>query len=50
MKNEAFFKLFITVVVQEFKKNENIPLDFPTTKETINNLIINEYLQQYYFR
>ena len=50
MKNEAFFKRYLLqLVVQEFKKNENIPLDFPTT-ETINNLIVNEYLQQYQYR
>ena len=50
IKNEAFFKRYLLqLVVQEFKKNENIPLDFPTT-ETINNLIVNEYLQQYQYR
>lgn len=50
MKNEAFFKRYLLqLVVQEFKKNENIPLDFSTT-ETINNLIVNEYLQQYQYR
>jgi type I restriction enzyme R subunit len=50
MKNEAFFKRYLLqLVVQEFRKNENIPLDFPTT-ETINNLIVNEYLQQYQYR
>ncbi|WP_166919866.1 type I restriction endonuclease [Flavobacterium poyangense] len=50
LKNEAFFKRYLLqLVVQEFKKNENIPLDFPTT-EKINNLIVNEYLQQYQYR
>lgn len=50
LKNEAFFKRYLLqIVVQEFKKNEKIPLDFPTT-ETINNLIVNEYLQQYQYR
>lgn len=50
MNNEAFFKRYLLqLVVQEFKKNENIPLDFSTT-ETINNLIVNEYLQQYQYR
>lgn len=50
MKNEAFFKRYLLqLVVQEFKKNQNIPLDFPTT-ETINNLIVNEYLQQFQYR
>ncbi|MFV8366822.1 type I restriction endonuclease [Flavobacterium sp. XS1P27] len=49
-KNEAFFKRYLLqLVVQEFKKNQNIPLDFPTT-ENINNLIVNEYLQQYQYR
>lgn len=50
LKNEAFFKRYLLqLVVQEFKKKENIPLDFPTT-ESINNLIVNEYLQQYQYR
>ena len=50
VKNEAFFKRYLLqLVVQEFKKNENIPLDFPTT-ESINSLIVNEYLQQYQYR
>lgn len=50
MNNEAFFKRYLLqLVVQEFKKNEKIPLDFSTT-ETINNLIVNEYLQQYQYR
>jgi type I restriction enzyme R subunit len=49
-KNEAFFKRYLLqLVVQEFKKKQNIPLDFPTT-ENINNLIVNEYLQQYQYR
>lgn len=50
LKNEAFFKRYLLqLVVQEFKKKEKIPLDFPTT-ESINNLIVNEYLQQYQYR
>lgn len=50
LKNEAFFKRYLLqLVVQEFKKKENIPLDFPTT-ESINSLIVNEYLQQYQYR
>ena len=49
-KNEPYFKRYLLqLVVQEFKKNENIPLDFATT-ETINNMIANEYLQQYQYR
>ena len=48
-KNEPYFKRYLLqLVVQEFKKNENIPLDYPTT-ETINNMIANEYLQQYQY-
>ena len=48
-KNEPYFKRYLLqLVVQEFKKNENIPLDYATT-ETINNLIANEYLQQYQY-
>lgn len=48
-KNEPYFKRYLLqLVVQEFKKNENIPLDFATT-ETINNMIANEYLQQYQY-
>ena len=49
-KNEPYFKRYLLqLVVQEFKKNENIPLDYATT-ETINNMIANEYLQQYQYR
>lgn len=48
-KNEPYFKRYLLqLVVQEFKKNENIPLDFATT-ETINNMIAKEYLQQYQY-
>lgn len=50
LHNEAFFKRYLLqMVVNEFKKKEQIPLDFPTT-ETINNMIANEYLQQYQYR
>jgi len=50
MKNEAFFKRYLMqLVVQEFKNKEKISLDFSTT-ETINNMIVNEYLQQYQYR
>lgn len=50
MKNEAFFKRYLMqLVVQEFKNKEKIPLDYNTT-ETINNMIVNEYLQQYQYR
>ena len=37
------------IVVNEFKKKENISLDFSTT-EKINQLISQEYLQQYQYR
>lgn len=47
LKNEAFFtKYLMQLVVNEFKKKENIPLDYPTT-ENINQLIVREYLQLY---
>lgn len=47
LKNEAFFtKYLMQLVVNEFKKKENIPLDYPTT-ENINHLILREYLQLY---
>ncbi|GAB2612020.1 type I restriction endonuclease subunit R [Belliella aquatica] len=50
LKNEAFFNKYIMQqVVNEFKKKENIPLDFPTT-EKINQLIVKEYLQLYQAR
>lgn len=50
LHNEAYFKRYLLqMVVNEFKKKEQIPLDFPTT-ETINNMIANEYLQQYQYR
>ncbi|SEJ35635.1 type I restriction enzyme, R subunit [Myroides marinus] len=47
INNEAFFKKYMMqVVIAEFKKKENIPLDYDTT-ESINHLIVNEYLLQY---
>jgi type I restriction enzyme R subunit len=50
LKNEAFFNKYIMQqVVNEFKKRENIPLDYPTT-EKINQLIVSEYLQLYQSR
>ncbi len=50
MNNEAFFKKYLMqVVINEFRKKENISLDFATT-ENINHLIVNEYLQQYHLR
>lgn len=50
LHNEAFFKRYLLkMVVDEFKKKEQIPLDYPTT-ESINMMIVNEYLQQYQYR
>lgn len=50
LHNEAFFKRYLLqMVVNEFKKKEQIPLDFPTT-ESINMMIVNEYLQQYQYK
>lgn len=47
LNNEAFFtKYLMQLVVNEFKKKENIPLDFATT-ENINQLIVREYMQLY---
>ncbi|MBP9482146.1 MAG: type I restriction endonuclease subunit R [Parabacteroides sp.] len=47
LTNEAFFtKYLMQLVISEFKKKENIPLDFATT-ENINQLIAREYLQLY---
>ena len=49
-RNEAYFERYLLqLVVHEFKKKEKIPLDYPTT-ESINNLILNEYLQQYQYK
>ncbi|WP_312090638.1 type I restriction endonuclease [Chryseobacterium sp.] len=50
VKNEAYFKRYLLkLVVDEFKKKENINIDFSTT-EKINQLISQEYLQQYQYR
>lgn len=47
LKNEAYFNRYLLqLVVQEFKKNEKMDLDFETTK-LINQLISKEYIQQY---
>ncbi len=47
LNNEAFFtKYLMQLVVSEFKKKENIPLDYATT-ENINQLIVREYMQLY---
>ncbi|WP_159636957.1 type I restriction endonuclease [Sphingobacterium composti Ten et al. 2007 non Yoo et al. 2007] len=45
--NEAFFQQYLMkVVIDEFKAKEQIPLDFATT-QSINQLIVKEYVQQY---
>lgn len=50
IKNEAFFKRYLLqLVVQEFKKKEQIEMD-QTMKNNISNLIANEYLQQFQYR
>ena len=47
LNNEAFFNRYLMqLVVNEFRKKENIPLDFATT-ESINHLILTEYLNLY---
>ncbi|HXI01444.1 MAG TPA: type I restriction endonuclease [Sphingobacteriaceae bacterium] len=47
LDNEAFFNRYLlNLVANEFVKNQNIKLDFNTTK-SINTLIAGEYLQQY---
>lgn len=45
--NEAFFQQYLMkVVIDEFKTKEQIPLDFATT-QSINQMIMKEYVQQY---
>ncbi|MBW4361080.1 type I restriction endonuclease subunit R [Flavobacterium taihuense] len=45
--NEAYFKKqLMQIVINEFIKNQHIKLDFDTT-QSINNLIVSEYMQQY---
>jgi type I restriction enzyme R subunit len=45
--NDAYFERYLMqLVVNEFKKKENIPINFSTTQH-INQLIKNEYIQQY---
>jgi type I restriction enzyme R subunit len=47
LDNEAFFNRYLlNLVANEFVKNQNIKLDYHTTK-SINTLIAGEYLQQY---
>lgn len=50
IKNEAYFKRFLLqLVVQEFKKKEQIEMD-QEMKNKVSNLIANEYLQQFQYR
>ena len=45
--NDAYFKKYLmTLVINEFKNNSNVKVDFETTKQ-INQLIVAEYQQQY---
>jgi type I restriction enzyme R subunit len=47
IKNEAYFKRYLLqLVVQEFKKKEQIEMD-QDMKNKVSNLIANEYLQQF---
>lgn len=47
LDNEAYFTRYLMqLVTKEFVENQKIPLDFTTTT-SINNLIVNEYFQQY---
>jgi len=47
LDNEAYFTRYIMqLVAKEFVQKQKIPLDFATTTN-INNLIVNEYFQQY---
>jgi type I restriction enzyme R subunit len=50
IKNEAYFKRYLLqLVVQEFKKKEQIEMD-QDMKNKVSNLIANEYLQQFQYR
>jgi type I restriction enzyme R subunit len=47
ISNEAYFKKqLMKIVINEFIKKQNIKLDYDTT-QSINNLIVSEYMQQY---
>ena len=47
ISNEAYFKKqLMQIVINEFITKQNIKLDFDTT-QSINNLIVNEYMYQY---
>lgn len=48
ISNEAYFKKqLMQIVINEFITKQNIKLDFDTT-QSINNLIVNEYMIQYH--
>ena len=48
MGNEAFFKRYMMqLVIKEFKNEQKMAIDHPTT-QGINQLIVNEYIQQYH--
>lgn len=50
IKNEAYFKRYLLqLVVQEFKKKEQIEMD-QDMKNKVSNLIANEYLQQFQYK
>lgn len=50
IKNEAYFKRYLLqLVVQEFKKKEQVEMD-QEMKNKVSNLIANEYLQQFQYR
>lgn len=47
ISNEVYFKKqLLQIVINEFINKQNIKLDFDTT-QSINNLIVNEYMYQY---
>lgn len=47
VENEAYFtQWLLALVVRELRENKKMKLDYDTTA-SINNLIVNEYLQQY---
>lgn len=47
LDNEPFFKRFMMqLVIREFKNEQRLPIDHSTT-QSINQLIVNEYLHQY---
>ena len=48
MENESYFGDFLMqLLVTELKENRNMKMDFATAK-SINTMIVNEYLNQFY--